>query len=78
MMRKWIIRALKWALRAAEIADPRVKRAKELVIWADETFKGKSGERKRSQVLSKLAHEFPDVKLKDLAFLIEKAIQEIG
>lgn len=75
-MRKWISRILKLALMAIEVKDARKERARALVGWADEAFQGKSGERKRAQVLSRLADEYPDARLRDLAFLIEQAIQE--
>ena len=76
-MRKWITRALKWALSIAEVADPRIKKARELVRWAEVEFAGKSGERKRAQVLSRLADEYPDERLRNLSVLIEQAVQEL-
>ena len=79
-MRKWIIKGLKWALKvvAKEAADQYLPRAMDLVKWADVAFDGKSGERKRAQVLSKLAHEHPDARLRELSFAIEQAIRERG
>jgi hypothetical protein len=78
-MRGKLIAALKWALKivAKEAIDAKLGRASELVRWADVEFAGKSGERKRAQVISKLAHEFPDARLRELALAVEQAVQEL-
>lgn len=87
-MRAYLVRAVKWLLvkLAPEmeliIAEPAVMgRVREVVKWAEEALhvvNGKiiSGERKRSQVLNKLIVEYPNIPIRDLAFLIERVLQE--
>jgi hypothetical protein len=81
-MKKFLINLLQKALAMlghAEPVDPKYDLVKGLVAWADTLNPPNdfvTGERKRAQVLSKLIHEFPDEKPRNLAFLIEKVIQD--
>jgi hypothetical protein len=75
-MRNYLVNALKWLLSVVEVSDEKLSRARTLVTWADAQFPDVVGERKRHQVISKLAVEFPDERLRDLSYLIEKVLQE--
>ena len=55
--------------------DPALWRVRALVK-EQETMDGPSGEYKRHQVYAKLLKEFPERRRRDLAYLIEVAIQE--
>lgn len=75
-MRNYFVSFLQWLLSLMQHEDPAFPRAKQLVTWADAQYTGIRGERKRNQVINKLATEFPDRRLRDLSYLIEKALQE--
>ncbi len=55
--------------------DPLMERTRELVTWA-QTAKHASGEYKRHQVLAQLMKDFPDARQRDLAYAIERVMQE--
>ncbi len=75
-MRNSIVNLLKWLLTMLEADNPTFVRANELVMWADVEYPNVRGERKRHQVINRLATEFPDRSLRYLAYQIEKALQE--
>lgn len=75
-MRAWLVKALKWALRKIVKPDPLFEQVKGLVKWADEEFGEIRGGRKRDQVLNRLIDAYPEKRERDLALLIELAIQE--
>lgn len=75
-MRNYLISLLRRLLNLVDREDPQFARAATLVIWADTQFPNVRGERKKHQVLNKLATEFPYRRLRDLSYLIEKALQE--
>lgn len=83
-MRLWLVRVLLTLLRWLEDADPKLTRTRALVMWADDLTAPMAarrgapvtGERKRAQVLSRLMTEFPDARVRDLAYLIERVLQE--
>jgi hypothetical protein len=71
---------MKWVKLALQILnliflDPRTAEVRKVVAEA-EAF-GVRGERKRSWALNTLVAKFPDAKVKDLAFLIERVMQEV-
>jgi hypothetical protein len=78
-MREFLIRVTRKLLQllAPETISPQADRVRELVEWANEVHAKLNGERKRHQVLNMLISEFPDVRKRDLAFEIEKVLQEI-
>jgi hypothetical protein len=80
MIRKLMVKILK-AAQAFLIAldmDPRLKRTIELVGeyegWVVKNRPARGSE-KRDKVLSTLAHEFPQSRIRDLAYMIEAVVQ---
>ena len=56
--------------------DPVLERAREWVAWADGMAPGTDGEYKRHQVYARLIKAFPQSRKRDLAFAIERVMQE--
>jgi hypothetical protein len=84
-IRPYLILFLKFLLRYLEgptTPSPFEGRVRELVQWANTLERSRNrgplaGDDKRSQVLSKLRDEFPQTLTKDLAFAVERVLQEM-
>lgn len=76
-MRAYIIRLLKKLILLLSLKyDPVKIEVKKLVIQADKMI-DVSGEYKRHKVLAVLIKRYPEYRKKDLAFMIEEALQEM-
>lgn len=73
---RWIIKAIGLALKLSA----KFKRVREVVREADKLVSHGAevnGERKRHQALNQLRVEFPSSSVRELALLLEIAVQEI-
>ena len=86
MMKTWLVRFGLWLARCGGWTLPVCRRphlpsspllatAQRLVVWAEETFPGTSGEHKRHQVYARMLRVHPDASRRDAALAIELVLQ---
>lgn len=78
-MRLWLVKTLRRLADWLEPPDPALARVRALVLSVETLADARgvvSGERKRHRVLNQLVVEFPSMRKRDLALLIERVLQE--